>query len=202
MDGGQFRVPQRTSRGTVSRPEPARRPIEKPQSPVEEPPREPAARPVPSSRSQKNDQKPTSTPPKKNRRLWLTGVGIGAVLLVVAGYFAWSNVYSAAAPGIDSGKYQAVFLVNGDIYFGKLEPASRDHMKLTNIYYIQSQANSSTENTQQTEKDKNNVQLIKLGEEIYGPEDMMIISRDQIMLYENLKPDSKVAKAIESYTKK
>lgn len=195
MDGGQFRVPQRTSRGTVSRPEPARRPAEKPQPEPEKPAEPTPARVAPAPRQARADS-PTSPAPK--RPLRFVAVIIGVVLLVVGGLFAWSTLKGAAAPGIDTSKYQAVFLVNGDIYFGKLEPAGGDYMKLTNIYYIQSPTTQLTDKeTQQASTDQNNVKLIKLGEEIYGPEDAMIISRDQIMLYENLKPNSKVAQAIE-----
>jgi len=195
MDGGQFRMPQRTSRGTVSRPEPVRRPVaEKPQ-PEPEKQSEAPARPAAPARQSRSESRPPARPPLPIRLIFAL---IAVVILAAGGLFAWSTLNSASAPGIDTGKYQAVFLVNGDIYFGKLESAGSDHMKLTNIYYIQSPTTEPTDKeAEQTSTDQSNVKLIKLGEEIYGPEDAMIISRDQIMLYENLKPKSKVAQAIE-----
>lgn len=45
------------------------------------------------------------------------------------------------------------------------------------------------------------MQLIKLGDEIHGPEDEMILSKDQVLFYENLKTDGKVAQSIEKYKK-
>ncbi len=42
-------------------------------------------------------------------------------------------------------------------------------------------------------------QLIKLGEEVHGPEDAMIINRDQVLFYENLKPGGKVSQLIQNY---
>lgn len=119
------------------------------------------------------------------------------VLLGIIGWLAFSGLRNAGT-GIDSGRYQAVFFTNGQVYFGKLAAFNDDYMKLTEIYYLQAQAGESgSENPQATNTDQNsNVQLIKLGEEIHGPEDEMIISKDQVLFYENLKTDSKVVQSI------
>jgi len=39
---------------------------------------------------------------------------------------------------------------------------------------------------------------VKLGSEIHGPEDLMIINRAQILFVENLKPSGRVSQAIRS----
>jgi len=49
---------------------------------------------------------------------------------------------------------------------------------------------------------KTDLSLIKLGEELHGPEDMMVIRRDQVFFGENLKNDSKVVKAIQADKRK
>ena len=49
--------------------------------------------------------------------------------------------------------------------------------------------------------DNSDVQLIKLGNELHGPEDQMQITKDQVLFWENLKADGKVSKAIDSYVK-
>lgn len=123
------------------------------------------------------------------------------VAVGVAGWFAWSNV-GGGRPAIDSSRYQAVFFSNGQVYFGKLQHAADGYMKLTDIFYLQSKQSTSSDesgNPQETSTDQNNVQLIKLGDEIHGPEDEMIISKDQILFYENLKPDGKVAQSIQKF---
>lgn len=56
-------------------------------------------------------------------------------------------------------------------------------------------------NPQKTTTDQRNVQLIKLGQEVHGPEDEMILSKDQVLFIENLKPDGKVAKTIAEHGK-
>ena len=41
--------------------------------------------------------------------------------------------------------------------------------------------------------------LQKLGSELHGPEDQMVINRDQVQFWENLKDDGQVVKAITTY---
>jgi len=47
----------------------------------------------------------------------------------------------------------------------------------------------------------NDVSLVKLGCELHGPEDEMLINRDQVIFWENLKADGQVAKAVAEYQK-
>ena len=39
----------------------------------------------------------------------------------------------------------------------------------------------------------------ELGGELHGPEDVMYVSREQVLFWENLKDDGKVATAIKDY---
>ena len=41
--------------------------------------------------------------------------------------------------------------------------------------------------------------LIKFGTELHGPEDRMVINRDHILFWEDLKPDSTVVRSITNY---
>lgn len=191
MDGG-YRAGRPVERRTASRPEPAYRQPE-PQ-PVSEPPK-PVHR-VPAQHRVEKEKKSLL------KRLMWPVVGLVIVLLGAAGWMAWSNT-QGGAPGIDSGKYQAVFFENGQIYFGKLQSLDSGHMKLTDIFYLQSQAtDKGAANPQASSTDQSansNMQLIKLGEEIHGPEDEMIINKDQVLYYENLKDGGKVAQSIKKF---
>jgi hypothetical protein len=97
---------------------------------------------------------------------------------------------------VDSSKNQAVFLTNGQVYFGKVKAVTNDYVNLTDIYYLNSQQQdaSSKSKTEQT-----NFSLVKLGCELHGPTDQMVINRDQVSFWENLKTDGKVAKAITQF---
>jgi hypothetical protein len=102
-----------------------------------------------------------------------------------------------------SGDYQAVFLNNGQVYFGKLK-YQRGWIKLKDVYYLQ-----VTDPLQGAEERENisvnteqNIQLIKLGSELHGPEDEMFIEKNEVMFWENMKDDSKVLQSIRDYISK
>lgn len=192
MDGG-VRVPRPVGRGAAT-PEPVQHRQAEALQPVQEP-----SRVVPQPVTQHHAPRAKKS---SKKRLTLPLIIAAILLLCVLGWFAWSKVHNSG-PVIDSSKYQAVFFTNGQVYFGKLQTAGSDYMKLTDIYYLQTQSSGSADssNPQKTTSDQGNVQLIKLGDEIHGPEDQMIISKDQMLFYENLKADGKVAKSIEQYKK-
>lgn len=142
----------------------------------------------------------TKQPKQKKGFKWVLIVVI--VLAVTAGgWFAWQKL--AVDNGIDGGKYQAVFFTNGQVYFGKLTNIGNNQLKLTNVFYVQSQDDNKTSKAEgEVAPNQSNMQLIKMGNEVHGPEDAMIINRDQVLFYENLKPDGKVSQTINEYKDK
>lgn len=139
------------------------------------------------------------------RFVWPIITGLLIIALLVTAWFAWLKPTSGSTLSIDNGKYQAVFFTNGQVYFGRLQALSSEYFKLTDIFYLQNQQTTTQDpnNLQQTadkqNQDQSKVQLIKLGDEIHGPEDAMVISKDQVLFYENLKSDGKVAQSIAQY---
>lgn len=97
--------------------------------------------------------------------------------------------------------WQAVFLSNGQVYFGHLKSQDDQFTTLTDIYYLQVEQQQNlqpdTSNNQQQPK----LTLIKLGNELHGPQDQMQINRDHILFVEDMKADSKVVTAIDDYIK-
>jgi hypothetical protein len=139
---------------------------------------------------------------KKNRLKFVSiivGIVILVAIIVLAGWFIYG---SSTGSNIEGDKYQAVFLTDGQVYFGKLHTLNSEYMKLTNIYYLQTKATPTSNPQQTTSQAATNVQLVKLGNEIHGPEDEMIISKRQIMFFENLKNTGKVSTLIEQENKK
>lgn len=97
---------------------------------------------------------------------------------------------------VDRSKEQAVFLTNGQVYFGNITALNDKYLSLVGIYYL----NSSNGNSQtSTTNAQTSFSLVKLGCELHGPTDQMIINRDQVSFWENLKSDGKVAKAISQW---
>lgn len=130
----------------------------------------------------------------------------GSKLLVIVLIVAALSVTAALAAGvwrsfdntstINGDQYQAVFLDNGQVYFGKLSSLNSDYVQLTDIYYLQVdqqvQPDQSTTPQQQ-------ISLAKLGNELHGPEDQMFINPDKIVFWENLKDSGQVTEAIVQY---
>jgi cytoskeletal protein RodZ len=150
---------------------------------------------------------------KRELTMWAQIVLLVVVVVVVAAVTWWvvtvhnnSNTNSESS-AVNTSEYQAVFLTNGQVYFGKLKVVNPNYLKLTNIYYLQVQSTSSdTTSASQLSASTsgtsgNNVQLVKLGNELQGPENMMAINREQVLFWENLKPSGKVTQAIDTYLK-
>ncbi|MBW3568542.1 hypothetical protein KY385_00215 [Candidatus Parcubacteria bacterium] len=101
---------------------------------------------------------------------------------------------------VDPSKYQAVFLNNGQVYFGHINELNRDFLSVSDIYYLR--VNQQVQPDQkEPQASQNDVSLVKLGCELHGPQDSMVINRSQITFWENLKDDGQVAKAVAEYKK-
>jgi len=129
---------------------------------------------------------------------------IWLIVIVAVGLFGlWSfdilpvgntsaNLLSSSSSG-----YQAVFLSNNQVYFGKLSEINSVYPKLTDIFYLR-----VTQRLQPSDLDnlpQQDINLVKLGSELHGPEDVMRISRDQILFFEDLRADSQIVTAIKDY---
>lgn len=92
--------------------------------------------------------------------------------------------------------FQAAFLSNGQVYFGHITSMDEETVTLVNVFYLQADENIQGSEGQATE----GLSLVKLGQgEVHGPQDLMVISREHLLFWENLKPDSAVSEAIEDF---
>lgn len=135
----------------------------------------------------------------KSKKPWIAIIVVVVVLAVLAaGVGAYKMM--AADSAVKSSQYQAVFLTNGQVYFGKLSDVSGKYVVLKDIYYLQVQQSVQPADDKTNEQPQ--VSLAKLGSELHGPEDNMQINRDQVLFWENLKDDSKVVDAIKKNQEK
>jgi hypothetical protein len=99
---------------------------------------------------------------------------------------------------ISTSKYQAVFLNNGQVYFGKIINLNSQYVRLANVYYLTQGTSSSTDKTDTS----TNYSLVKLGcQQIHDPTDQMVINRSQVTFWENLEADGKVVTSIQQFQK-
>lgn len=158
----------------------------------------PAAAPTPVQRA--------VAPEKKPKSLVAKIVGGVIILLVVVAVVYGAKMLHDPTRAVDSSKFQAIFLSNGQVYFGKIKSLDGKYAKISNIYYLQVQQLQKQDTNEDTEGEAANgessVSLTKLGSELHGPEDEMHISSDQILFWENLKDESRVVKTITEFEAK
>ena len=130
--------------------------------------------------------------------LFIVLVGTALLLAALSLWLATGNFNSTESKQLETSRYQAVFLTNNQVYFGKVTSLNDKSVVLTDVFYIETpnntQSSASTTNTNYT--------LRKLGDsELHAPEDKMVISRSQVIFWENLKDSSQVVTKIKEYKK-
>ncbi len=94
-------------------------------------------------------------------------------------------------------KYQAVFLSSGQVYFGKIATLNNRYVDLRSTFYLNSQTQPGQTSASTT--NSNQFTLVKLGCELHGPYDQMIINHSDVTFWENLRDDSQVVKSIKQW---
>lgn len=112
-------------------------------------------------------------------------IGIAALICT-----AWMTGFLPGQqfPRISGERWQAVFLENNQVYFGKLTDDGRTYVTLTDVYYLRTAGDLSGESGK--------INLIKLGGELHGPEDTLHIPKDKILYWEDLQSSSQVVQTI------
>ncbi|NQV12685.1 MAG: hypothetical protein HQ530_00075 [Parcubacteria group bacterium] len=141
---------------------------------------------------------------------------IAILLVVVIVVLIGVIVYPKTKGAMDKKKadkedvYHAVFLSNGQVYFGEMHNLKGDDVKLSQVYYLQLNQQESAQvqpaegdtQSQEDESTQPEFSLVKLGQELHGPEDAMVINGEHVLFYEVLKSDSNVVKAIKENKEK
>lgn len=115
-----------------------------------------------------------------------------AVLVVIAGTAAYWYQHRNDQVLMND-RYQVVYLLTGQVYFGKLQNTGGQYLTLKNVYTLEAKptASDSTDAS-------NTSNILQVSRQVYGPEDSMAIRADQVQFWQNLRSDSKVAQAIKS----
>jgi len=155
-----------------------------------------------------SQQGPSKMPAHKGKRDRGEGLRIlNVILLVMVAIIVGLLALYVAIGGnnsenkyVDKNKFQAIFLNGGQVYFGKVHSLNDKFITIDNIYYLR--VNQQVQPNQSTTSSANqDVSLAKLGCELHGPTDTMVINREQVLFWENLKGDGQVTKAITAYVK-
>lgn len=141
------------------------------------------------------------TTPRRNdtpRRGWQLSRGqiigilitLAALLSITGGIYWYKHRNDQTVLG---DRYQVVYLLTGQVYFGKLQNTSGTYLTLTHVYTLQNQKSDTTSDA--------STNILQVSRQVYGPDDSMAIRADQIQFWQNLRNDSKVAQAISSADK-
>jgi hypothetical protein len=113
---------------------------------------------------------------------WLVRAAVGIVLSLAIVFAV--RYWDFAVPNFGAARYQAVFLSNGQTYFGRLIDRIGPYVKIEHAYYIQT--------TGADDQAPPESRLIKRGNELHQPLPVVLIPRTAILFVEDLRPDSPV----------
>lgn len=126
-------------------------------------------------------------------------VGILLTTIVWSALSSSNLVKSSEFAKVKANEYQAVFLNGGatsgsvayTTYFGHISKLNSQYVVLKDVYYLTTSGTTDQNATPQ---------LTKLGcQQLHSPEDMMVINRNQVAFWENLKDSGKVVTAIKQF---
>ncbi|HKY51062.1 MAG TPA: hypothetical protein VJP45_07385 [Candidatus Limnocylindria bacterium] len=89
-------------------------------------------------------------------------------------------------PALGRGQYQAVFLTNGQTYFGRYYDRIGAYAKIEDVYYLQ-QTQSDDPNAAPTTR------IVRRGRELHGPAPRTLIPKSAILFVEDLTDASPIA---------
>ena len=119
-------------------------------------------------------------------RAW-GNAGLCGVICVLACTFLITGCGRSDQSLLLKTEYQAVFLDNGQVFFGKIGGAGTAYPSLRDVFYVQNRTNPETKQVSSV--------LIKRGNESHGP-DMMYLNANHIVVIEGVSSESKVGQLI------
>lgn len=143
----------------------------------------------------KVDRKPWNFKPV----LWILAKVVLGVIALLAIVFLAKYLYSLKNHYFaETNTYSAVFLANGQVYFGKITDSNKSEITMTDVYYLQVNEGGTNDKTFGN-LNQSRFNLVKLGQELHGPTNELFINRSQVVFREYLRDDSKVVEVIKNY---
>ena len=106
-----------------------------------------------------------------------------AVFLAALFFTQW---WDFTVPALGRGQYQAVFLTNGQTYFGRYYDRIGAYAKIEDVYYLQQGQATDTGATTDT-------RIVRRGHELHEPGSRMLIPKSAILFVEDLTDASPIA---------
>ena len=119
----------------------------------------------------------------------LRGPAVAFLAVVLA--FAFVQWWDFRAPSVGRARYQAVFLVSGQTYFGHYFDRLGPYARIDGVYYIQPVAGEDPEQPPQS-------RIVRRGAELHAPLPTVLVAKTAVLFVEDLQPGSPVAEFIDA----
>jgi hypothetical protein len=107
------------------------------------------------------------------------------MLMFIAALF-FTQWWDFTIPAVGRAQYQAVFLTNGQTYFGRYYDRIGAYAKIEDVYYLQQVANADPNAAPDT-------RIVRRGRELHEPASRMLIPKSAILFVEDLTDASPIA---------
>jgi len=114
----------------------------------------------------------------------LRDVAIALTVFIAALFF--TQWWDFTIPAMGRPQYQAVFLTNGQTYFGRYYDRIGAYAKIEDVYYLQQGEATDASGTTDT-------RIIRRGRELHEPSSRMLIPKSAILFIEDLTDSSQIA---------
>jgi hypothetical protein len=108
-----------------------------------------------------------------------------AVAVFMAAFF-FTQWWDFTTPSLGRGQFQAVFLTNGQTYFGRYYDRIGAYAKIEDVYYLQQTAAADPNATPDTK-------IIRRGRELHAPSSRMLVPKSAVLFVEDLADTSPIA---------
>ena len=107
-------------------------------------------------------------------------------LAIFFGAFFFTQWWDFTIPSLGRAPYQAVFLANGQTYFGRYYDRIGAYAKIEDVYYLQQVSGNDASQAPDT-------RLVRRGGELHAPTHRMLIPKTAIQFVEDLTDASPIA---------
>lgn len=119
---------------------------------------------------------------RANWRL-LRNVAIALVVFTAAALF--TQWWDFTIPAVGRAQYQAIFLTNGQTYFGRYYDRIGAYAKIEDVYYLQQVAGADANAPTDT-------RIVRRGRELHEPASRMLVPKSAILFVEDLTDASPI----------
>ena len=115
---------------------------------------------------------------------------VAIAIAVFFGALFFTQWWDFTLPSVGRSEYQAVFLSNGQTYFGRYYDRIGAYAKIEDIYYLQQTQGADPDAPADTK-------LVRRGKELHAPSARMLVPKSSILFVEDLTDSSPIAQFIQ-----